>query len=193
MHVISKSWVCMWAARKARKIQGLFVCLFVCLYIIGKQGKQKNVLTRCHQNTTILVLRVVCTSKIHEIVDILIFVIRIWKFFFKIFLLHIFLNYIFNAIPKVPHTLPPTSLPTHSHFFVPGVPLYWGIYSLRVLWASLSSDGRLGHLLIYMQLESRAPGYWLVHNVVPPIGLQIPLAPWVLSLAPPLGALWSIQ
>jgi hypothetical protein len=33
-----------------------------------------------------------------------------------------------------------------------------------------------------MQLESRAPGYWLVHNVDPPIGLQIPLAPWVLSL-----------
>jgi hypothetical protein len=33
-----------------------------------------------------------------------------------------------------------------------------------------------------MQLESRAQGYWLVHNVVPPIGLKIPLAPWVLSL-----------
>jgi hypothetical protein len=61
--------------------------------------------------------------------------------------------------------------------------------SLSVQWASLSSDGRLGHLLIHMQLESRAPGYWLVHNVVPPIGLQIPLAPWLLSLAPPLGAL----
>jgi hypothetical protein len=44
-----------------------------------------------------------------------------------------------------------------------------------------------------MQLESRAPRYWLVHNVVPPIGLQIPLAPWVLSLAPPLGALSSIH
>jgi hypothetical protein len=27
-----------------------------------------------------------------------------------------------------------------------------------------------------MQLESRALGYWLVHNVVPPIGLQISLA-----------------
>jgi hypothetical protein len=45
-----------------------------------------------------------------------------------------------------------------------------------------------------MQLETRAPGgggggYWLVHNVDPPIGLQIPLAPWVISLAPPLGAL----
>jgi hypothetical protein len=35
--------------------------------------------------------------------------------------------------------------------------------------------------------------YWLVHIVVPPIGLQTPLAPWVLSLAPPLGALWTIQ
>jgi hypothetical protein len=37
--------------------------------------------------------------------------------FLKIYyLLHIFLNYISNAIPKVPHTPPPTSLPTHSHF-----------------------------------------------------------------------------
>jgi hypothetical protein len=43
------------------------------------------------------------------------------------FLLRSFLNYISNAIPKVPHTLPPTSLPTHSHFFGPGIPLYWGI------------------------------------------------------------------
>jgi hypothetical protein len=78
--------------------------------------------------------------------------------FLKIFVLSIFLIYISNAIPKVPHTLPPTSLPTHSHFFDPGVPLYWAIYSLRVQWASLSSDGRLGHLLIHMQLESRALG-----------------------------------
>jgi hypothetical protein len=117
------------------------------------------------------------------------FILFIYLFIFKYLLLHIFLTYISNAIPKVPHTLPPTSLPTHSHFFGPGVPRYWGIYSLRVQWASLSSDGRIGHLLIHMQLESRAPGYWLVHNVLPPIELQIPLAPWVLSLAPPLGAL----
>jgi hypothetical protein len=45
--------------------------------------------------------------------------------------------------------------------------------------------------LIHMQLESRAPGYWLVHNVAP-TGLQISLAPWVLSLAPPLGALQDL-
>jgi hypothetical protein len=37
--------------------------------------------------------------------------------FLKYFLLDIFLIYIYNAIPKVPHTLPPTTpLPTHSHF-----------------------------------------------------------------------------
>jgi hypothetical protein len=44
-------------------------------------------------------------------------------FFFFFYLLRIFLNDISNAIPKVLHTLPPTSLPTHSHFFGPGVPL----------------------------------------------------------------------
>jgi hypothetical protein len=38
------------------------------------------------------------------------------------------------------------------------------------------------------ELETRALGYWLVHIVVPPIGWQFSLAPWVLSLAPPLGA-----
>jgi hypothetical protein len=44
-----------------------------------------------------------------------------------IFLLGIFLIYISNAIPKVPHTLPPNS-PTHPlPLLGPGVPLYWGI------------------------------------------------------------------
>jgi hypothetical protein len=31
-------------------------------------------------------------------------------------------------------------------------------------------------------MSSGGAGYWLVHIVVPPIGLQTPLAPWVLSL-----------
>ena len=39
----------------------------------------------------------------------------------------------------------------------------------------------------YAARDRSSKGYWLVHIVVPPIGLQIPLAPWVLSLAPPLG------
>jgi hypothetical protein len=39
----------------------------------------------------------------------------------------IFLIYISNAIPKVPHNLPPNS-PTHPlPLFVPGIALYWGI------------------------------------------------------------------
>jgi hypothetical protein len=36
-------------------------------------------------------------------------------------------------------------------------------------------------------------GYWLVHIVVPPMGLQTPSAPWVLCLAPSLGTLCSAQ
>ena len=57
-----------------------------------------------------------------------------------------------------------------------------------------------------MQLEPRVPPcvffgwcpreiwrYWLVHTVVPPMGLQNSLAPWVLSLAPSLGTLCSVQ
>jgi hypothetical protein len=95
----------------------------------------------------------------------------------------------FQCYTKSP-PYPPPQAPTHPlPLFGPGVPLYWGTYSLQVQWASLCSDGQLGHLLIHMQLEIRAPGYWLVHIVVPPIGLQFPLAPWVLSLAPPLGAM----
>jgi hypothetical protein len=33
----------------------------------------------------------------------------------------------------------------------------------------------------------------LLHIVVPPMGLQTPSAPWVLSLAPPLRTLCSVQ
>ena len=71
---------------------------------------------------------------------------------------------------------------------------------------SLSSHQ--GHPLLHMQLEPWVPpcvlfgwwfspwelwGYWLVHIVVPPMGLQTPSAPWVLSLAPSLGTLCSVQ
>jgi hypothetical protein len=60
---------------------------------------------------------------------------------FKNFSLGIFLVYISNAIPKVPHTHPPHSPTPPLPLFGPGIPLYWGIYSLQVQWASLSSDG----------------------------------------------------
>jgi hypothetical protein len=49
---------------------------------------------------------------------------------------------------KSPIPSPLLPYPLIPIFFGPGVPLYWGIYSLRVQWASLSSDGRWILLLI---------------------------------------------
>jgi hypothetical protein len=118
------------------------------------------------------------------------------SFFF--FSLNLFLMYFiryfphlhFQHYPKRPPYIPLPHSPTHSlPLFDPGVPLYWGIISVHAQSGSLSSDGLLGNLLIFMQLQSRASGYWLVNNVFQPIGLQIPLAAWIISLAPPLGAL----
>jgi hypothetical protein len=43
-------------------------------------------------------------------------------YFFKTFLLGILFIYISNAIPKVPQTLPPIPLPTHSHFLTLAFP-----------------------------------------------------------------------
>ena len=64
--------------------------------------------------------------------------ILIFNFFY---LLRIFLNDISNAIPKVPHTLPPTSLPTHSHFFLALAFPCTGAYKVCVSDGPLSSDG----------------------------------------------------
>jgi hypothetical protein len=53
-------------------------------------------------------------------------------------ILDIFFNYISNAIPKVPCTLPLPCTPTYPlPLLGPGVPLYWGIYSLQDKGASL--------------------------------------------------------
>jgi hypothetical protein len=115
-------------------------------------------------------------------------------FFFFFFPLRYFLHLYFQCYPKRPHTLPhplpypptPTSWPwrspvlRHIKFARPmGLSFHW--------WPTRPSSDT------YAARDTSSRGYWLVHIVVPPIGLQIPLAPWVLSLAPPLGALWSIQ
>jgi hypothetical protein len=111
--------------------------------------------------------------------------------FFLIFITH-FPRLHFQCYPKSPPYPPtPTPLPTPSPFLAMAFPCP-GAYKV------CKSNGPLfpvmaGNLLILMQLETGAPGYWLVHIVVPPIRLQFPLARWVLSLAPSLGALWSIQ
>ena len=83
----------------------------------------------------------------------------------------------------LPYPLTPNSWPWHFHvlrhikFARPmGFSFQW--------WPTRPSSDT------YAARGMSSGGYWLVHIVVPPIGLQIPLAPWVLSPAPPLGALW---
>ena len=95
---------------------------------------------------------------------------------------------ILSPLPLLPNPPTPASWPWHS----PGL----GHRIFPRPRVSPPNDGRLDHLLLHMQLETMlwcVAGYWLVHIVVPPIGLQTPSAPWILSLAPPLGALCSIQ
>jgi hypothetical protein len=86
--------------------------------------------------------------------------VHILFYFFKQILLDMFFIYISNAIPKVPYTPPPCPAPQPTH---PPTPASWPWHSpvLRHIIfarqrASPSSDGRLGHLLLHMQLETRA-------------------------------------
>jgi hypothetical protein len=97
--------------------------------------------------------------------------------FFNYYFIRYFLHLHFKCYPKSPlYSLSPCS-PTYSFPLLgPGIHLDRGILSLLDQGASPPNDGRLGHLLLQMQLETWAPGYWLVHIVVPPIGLQIPSA-----------------
>ena len=78
----------------------------------------------------------------------------------------------------------PPTLPHHSHFLVLAFPC---IEADKVC----TTNGPLFPLMAssdkYAARDTSSGEYWVVHIVVPPIGLQIPLAPWLLS--PPLGAL----
>jgi hypothetical protein len=137
------------------------------------------------------------------------------KLFSFSFLLDIFFIYISKFIP-FPHF--PSENPTITSplplFTNPPTPasLSWhsptlGHRAFTRPRASPLIDVPEGHPLLHMQLELWAPpcvlfgwwfspwelsGYWLVHNVVPTMGLQTPSAPWVLSLAPPLGTPCSV-
>jgi hypothetical protein len=96
--------------------------------------------------------------------------------------------------PLYPAPTPTPRSPTYSlPLLGPGISPVLGHIKFARPRGPLTNDGRLGHLLLKMQLETWAlGGYWLVHIIVPPIGLQTPSAPWILSLAPPLGVLCSI-
>jgi hypothetical protein len=111
--------------------------------------------------------------------------------------------------PKIIYTLhpPPVPQPTHSYSWPWHSPIL-GDRNLTGPRASPPTDNQLGHPLLHIQLEPQLPpcvffnwwysskelwGYWLVHIDVSPMGLQTPLAPWVLPLAPSLRTLFSVQ
>jgi hypothetical protein len=91
---------------------------------------------------------------------------------FVLFFYWVFISFTFPMLSqKSPHTLPypptPTSWPCrspvlrHIKFARPmGLSFHW--------WPTSDS---------YAARDTSSRGYWLVHIVVPPIGLQIPLAP----------------
>ena len=132
-------------------------------------------------------------------------------------LLDIFFIYISNVIPfpylpsKKPLChIPSSCSPTHPLLLpCPGSPLQWGIWtsqeqgpllplmSNKVIlcyicsWSyrSLHVYSLVGGLFSPWELW----GYWLVHIVVSPMGLQTPSVPRVLSLASSMGTLCSVQ
>jgi hypothetical protein len=109
----------------------------------------------------------------------------------------------------------PYSLPAQPLLINPLTPNSWpwhhpiiGYRTFTGLRAAPSINDQLGHPLLHMQLEPwflpcvffelwfsprELWGYRLVHIVVPPMGLQTPSDPWVLSLGPSLGTLCSVQ
>ena len=107
--------------------------------------------------------------------------------------------------PIPPHSPCSPTHPTHSWSWHSPILGYRGFTGPR---ASPLIDERLGHPLLHMWLEPWISPcvlfgwcfspwelwvYWLVHIVVPPMGLQTPSALWVLSLPTSLGTLCSIQ
>jgi hypothetical protein len=132
----------------------------------------------------------VSPSCVHSFLFICLFVCL---FIYLFILIRYFLHLQFQFYPKSPPSLSPysailtpTSWPWHSpvlrhiKFARPmGLSFHW--------WPTRSFSDT------YAARDMSSGGYWLVHIVVPLIGLQTPLAPWVLSPAPLLGALLSIQ
>jgi hypothetical protein len=104
-----------------------------------------------------------------------------------------------------PPTPTPAHQPIHSCFYVLAFP---STGACSLLTTSPPFVVQHSHPLLHKQLEPWVSlcvlfgwwfspwelwRYWLVHIVVPPMGLQAPSAPLVLSLAPPLGTLCSVQ
>ena len=99
---------------------------------------------------------------------------------------HFFIGYLFHlhfqCYPKSPPHAPPptpTSWPCRSPV-LRHIKFAWPIGLSFHWWPTRPSSDS------YAARDKSSGGYWLVHIVVPPT--RFPLAPWVLSLAPPWGS-----
>jgi hypothetical protein len=134
-----------------------------------------------------------------------------------VFLLDIFFIYISNIISfpgfssKTPYPSPLPCSSTHPLALPgPGILLYGSIepfqdqgpflplmpdkaYARQGYICSWSKESHLMFSLVGGLVPESSGVYWLVHIIVPPMVLQTPSAPWVLSLAPSLGTLCSVQ
>jgi hypothetical protein len=124
-----------------------------------------------------------------------------WITKFTLFIRYLFI-YISNAIPfpdfpsKNPHPFPAPYSPTHPFSLpCPGFRLHWDIQaSPDKGFSSHWCTTRLFSVLFDWWISTwELCGYCLIHNVALPKGLQAPSALLILSLAPPLGTLCSVQ
>jgi hypothetical protein len=120
---------------------------------------------------------------------------------YKLYSFHIF-YYVFSSFTfqmlsqKSPSpSSPPNPLPTHIHFLALAFPLTeaYKVCKTKGHIFPMMANRPCSAFCYICSYRHELQGHWLVHIVVQPIVLQTPLAPWVLSLAPPLGALCSIQ
>jgi hypothetical protein len=109
-----------------------------------------------------------------------------WLLFFFFFLLGIYFIYIYNAIPKVPNMFPhPLPHPPPPTFWPCRSPVLRHIKFARLMglsfhwWPTRSSSDTYAARVTAPGGARGGGGYWLVHVVVPPIGLQIP---WLLLI-----------
>jgi hypothetical protein len=130
-----------------------------------------------------------------------------YVYFYYIFSLFTFQMAFLVSPPKTPyHIHPPLAhQPTHSHFPIlafpyTGASTLYRIKSLSSHWCSKRppsatyAAGAMGPFMCILWFNPwELWGHWLVHIVVPSMGMQSPSEPSILSLAPSLGTLCSVQ
>ena len=124
-----------------------------------------------------------CTDK-HKTILFLYFILYVFSFLLDIFFIYISNGIPFPGFPSENPLSPPVSS-AHQHtllFLVLGIPLHWGTEPSHPL---LQMGAGVPCVLFGCWFSPWEPrGYRLIHIVVPPVRLETPLAPSVLSLTP---------